>query len=106
MRKPRRAQPPEELNSKRPRTSFTSSQLRRLAKEFEANRYLDEGRRKQLASELDLRESQVKIWFQNKRAKTKKVSGTQDRLAFHLMAEGLYNHSVRIRSSPSSSTQS
>ncbi|VDP99256.1 unnamed protein product [Trichobilharzia regenti] len=59
--------------------------------------YLDEIRRKKLAKELDLRESQVKIWFQNKRAKTKKASGAQNCLALHLMAEGLYNHSVRVR---------
>ncbi|THD27304.1 Engrailed [Fasciola hepatica] len=97
IRKPRRPNSQEESISKRPRTSFTNSQLRRLAKEFEVNRYLDETRRKKLAGELDLQESQVKIWFQNKRAKTKKACGTQDRLAFHLMAEGLYNHSVRIR---------
>ncbi|KAG5450874.1 Homeobox protein engrailed-like SMOX-2 [Clonorchis sinensis] len=97
IRKPRRSIQQEEINLKRPRTSFTNVQLKRLAKEFEVNRYLDENRRKSLAKELNLRESQVKIWFQNKRAKTKKTCGNQDRLAFQLMAEGLYNHSVRIR---------
>ncbi|OON23088.1 homeobox domain protein [Opisthorchis viverrini] len=97
IRKPRRSLQQEEINLKRPRTSFTNVQLKRLAKEFEVNRYLDETRRKSLAKELNLRESQVKIWFQNKRAKTKKTCGNEDRLAFQLMAEGLYNHSVRIR---------
>ncbi|GAA36966.1 homeobox protein engrailed-like SMOX-2 [Clonorchis sinensis] len=72
IRKPRRSIQQEEINLKRPRTSFTNVQLKRLAKEFEVNRYLDENRRKSLAKELNLRESQVKIWFQNKRAKTKK----------------------------------
>ncbi|CAH8560100.1 unnamed protein product [Schistosoma intercalatum] len=98
IRKPRMNRSHDELNLKRPRTSFTVPQLKRLSQEFEKNRYLDELRRKKLATELDLRESQVKIWFQNKRAKTKKASGAQNCLALHLMAEGLYNHSVRVRS--------
>ncbi|KAK4470369.1 hypothetical protein MN116_005931 [Schistosoma mekongi] len=98
IRKPRLNRSQDEINLKRPRTSFTVPQLKRLSQEFEKNRYLDELRRKKLASELDLRESQVKIWFQNKRAKTKKASGGQNCLALHLMAEGLYNHSVRVRS--------
>ncbi|CAH8520921.1 unnamed protein product [Schistosoma turkestanicum] len=98
VRKPRINRSHDELNSKRPRTSFTVPQLKRLSQEFEKNRYLDEIRRKKLATELNLRESQVKIWFQNKRAKTKKASGAQNCLALHLMAEGLYNHSVRVRS--------
>ncbi|TNN20990.1 Homeobox protein engrailed-like SMOX-2 [Schistosoma japonicum] len=98
IRKPRLNRSQDEINLKRPRTSFTVPQLKRLSQEFEKNRYLDELRRKKLAAELDLRESQVKIWFQNKRAKTKKASGGQNCLALHLMAEGLYNHSVRVRS--------
>ncbi|CAH8853543.1 unnamed protein product [Trichobilharzia szidati] len=97
IRKPRMCRTNDEINLKRPRTSFTVPQLKRLSQEFEQNRYLDEIRRKKLAKELDLRESQVKIWFQNKRAKTKKASGAQNCLALHLMAEGLYNHSVRVR---------
>ncbi|VDK34963.1 unnamed protein product [Taenia asiatica] len=61
-------------SEKRPRTSFTVSQISRLAAEFDKDRYLNESRRRYLARELNLKESQVKIWFQNKRAKTKKVS--------------------------------
>ncbi|KAL5969640.1 Homeobox protein engrailed-like SMOX-2 [Taenia solium] len=61
-------------SEKRPRTSFTVSQINRLAAEFDKDRYLNESRRRYLARELNLKESQVKIWFQNKRAKTKKVS--------------------------------
>ncbi len=79
---------------KRPRTAFTNEQLGRLKKEFDANRYLTEERRHRLADELQLNESQIKIWFQNKRAKMKKSTGNRNPLALQLMAQGLYNHST------------
>ncbi|XP_018796338.1 PREDICTED: homeobox protein invected-like [Bactrocera latifrons] len=79
---------------KRPRTAFSGSQLARLKHEFTENRYLTEKRRQQLSSELGLNEAQIKIWFQNKRAKLKKSSGTKNPLALQLMAQGLYNHST------------
>ncbi|XP_033964743.1 homeobox protein engrailed-2a-like [Pseudochaenichthys georgianus] len=79
---------------KRPRTAFTAEQLQRLKTEFQTNRYLTEQRRQHLAQELGLNESQIKIWFQNKRAKIKKASGAKNSLALHLMAQGLYNHAT------------
>uniref|UniRef100_A0A3B3VFV3 Homeobox protein engrailed-like n=1 Tax=Poecilia latipinna TaxID=48699 RepID=A0A3B3VFV3_9TELE len=79
---------------KRPRTAFTAEQLQRLKTEFQVNRYITEQRRQALARELNLNESQIKIWFQNKRAKIKKASGFKNGLALQLMAQGLYNHST------------
>ena len=81
-------------DEKRPRTAFSSEQLARLRKEFEENRYLNEDRRRSLANELGLNETQIKIWFQNKRAKLKKASGTKGDLAKMLAAQGLYNHAT------------
>lgn len=78
--------------SKRPRTAFTSSQLNRLKDEFDRCKYLTGEKRQYLANELNLNESQIKIWFQNKRAKIKKSSGVKNTLALQLMAQGLYNH--------------
>uniref|UniRef100_A0A671R7P2 Homeobox protein engrailed-like n=1 Tax=Sinocyclocheilus anshuiensis TaxID=1608454 RepID=A0A671R7P2_9TELE len=79
---------------KRPRTAFTAEQLQRLKAEFQASRYITEQRRQALAHELKLNESQIKIWFQNKRAKIKKTTGFKNGLAVQLMAQGLYNHST------------
>ena len=77
---------------KRPRTAFNGDQLERLRKEFQANRYLTEDRRVNLSRELGLSESQLKIWFQNKRAKQKKCQGEKGELAKILEKQGLYNH--------------
>jgi len=81
-------------DDKRPRTAFSSEQLNRLRHEFETNRYLTEERRASLSLELGLNENQIKIWFQNKRAKLKKASGSKGELAQMLAAQGLYNHST------------
>ncbi|XP_048866719.1 homeobox protein engrailed-2b-like [Brienomyrus brachyistius] len=88
---------------KRPRTAFTAEQLQRLKAEFQTNRYLTEQRRQSLAQELNLNESQIKIWFQNKRAKIKKATGGKNSLALHLMAQGLYNHSTTSKGDKSDS---
>ncbi|XP_045782835.1 homeobox protein invected-like [Maniola jurtina] len=83
-----------QTDEKRPRTAFSGPQLARLKHEFAENRYLTERRRQALAAELGLAEAQIKIWFQNKRAKIKKASGQRNPLALQLMAQGLYNHST------------
>ena len=84
---------------KRPRTAFSASQLDRLRREFQANRYLTEDRRVNLAGELGLSETQLKIWFQNKRAKLKKATGDKGQLAKILDAQGLYNHQTVLEDS-------
>ena len=80
------------MDDKRPRTAFTTEQLNKLRSEFQANRYLTEERRRLLSRELGLNENQIKIWFQNKRAKLKKATGDKGDLAKMLEAQGLYNH--------------
>lgn len=62
-------------SSRRRRTAFNSEQLLELEREFHAKKYLSLTERAHLAHNLQLSESQVKIWFQNRRAKWKRVKG-------------------------------
>ncbi|KFM71912.1 Homeotic protein empty spiracle, partial [Stegodyphus mimosarum] len=57
---------------KRIRTAFSPSQLLKLEHAFEKNHYVVGAERKQLAQSLSLTETQVKVWFQNRRTKHKR----------------------------------
>ncbi|XP_059395328.1 homeobox protein pnx isoform X1 [Carassius carassius] len=58
--------------SKRIRTAFTLDQLRILERSFQNSHYLSVFERHCIATALRLSETQVKIWFQNRRTKWKK----------------------------------
>ncbi|XP_051889076.1 ventral anterior homeobox 2 [Pristis pectinata] len=57
---------------KRTRTSFTAEQLYRLEMVFRRCQYVVGRERTELARQLGLSETQVKVWFQNRRTKQKK----------------------------------
>jgi len=58
--------------ARRARTAFTYEQLVALENKFKQTRYLSVCERLNLALSLSLTETQVKIWFQNRRTKWKK----------------------------------
>ncbi|OWF53565.1 homeobox protein vab-15-like [Mizuhopecten yessoensis] len=63
---------------KRIRTAFAPSQLLRLEHAFEKNHYVVGQERKDLASDLHLTETQVKVWFQNRRTKFKRMKAEEE----------------------------
>jgi len=57
---------------KRSRAAFSHAQVYELERRFSHQRYLSGPERADLAQGLKLTETQVKIWFQNRRYKTKR----------------------------------
>lgn len=65
---------PEErpFTKRRSRAAFSYTQVFQLERRFNAQQYLSGHERADLAEALKLTETQVKIWFQNRRYKTKR----------------------------------
>ena len=63
----------DKSSNKRLRTIFTQEQLDRLEVEFMRQQYMVGSERSYLADSMNLSESQVKIWFQNRRIKWRKT---------------------------------
>ncbi|XP_061491713.1 NK1 transcription factor-related protein 2 [Rhineura floridana] len=74
----RRRAEPSCAKPRRARTAFTYEQLVALENKFRATRYLSVCERLNLALSLSLTETQVKIWFQNRRTKWKKQNSGVD----------------------------
>ncbi|XP_045202484.1 barH-like 1 homeobox protein [Mercenaria mercenaria] len=77
---------PHLLKPKKPRkarTAFTDHQLNSLEKTFERQKYLSVQDRMELAAKLNLTDTQVKTWYQNRRTKWKR----QTAVGLELLAE-------------------
>uniref|UniRef100_A0A8C4JML5 Motor neuron and pancreas homeobox 1 n=1 Tax=Dromaius novaehollandiae TaxID=8790 RepID=A0A8C4JML5_DRONO len=69
---------------RRPRTAFTSQQLLELEHQFKLNKYLSRPKRFEVATSLMLTETQVSIWFQNRRMKWKRSKKAKEQAAQRL----------------------
>ncbi|KAK2152262.1 hypothetical protein LSH36_334g06003 [Paralvinella palmiformis] len=63
------------------RVLFSQTQVFELERRFKQQKYLSAPEREHLASMIGLTPTQVKIWFQNHRYKTKKSNGDKDQSA-------------------------
>ncbi|OWF55698.1 homeobox protein ceh-31-like [Mizuhopecten yessoensis] len=69
--------------ARKARTAFTDHQLNSLEKTFERQKYLSVQDRMELAAKLNLTDTQVKTWYQNRRTKWKR----QTAVGLELLAE-------------------
>ncbi|XP_045585696.1 barH-like 1 homeobox protein [Procambarus clarkii] len=89
--------PPPCKKQRKARTAFSDNQLQTLEKSFERQKYLSVQDRMELAAKLNLTDTQVKTWYQNRRTKWKR----QTAVGLELLAEaGNYAAVQRIYSAP------
>ncbi|RVE48262.1 hypothetical protein evm_007119 [Chilo suppressalis] len=68
----------KDKNAKRkPRILFSQTQVHALEIRFRAQKYLTAPEREELAKNLNLSPTQVKIWFQNRRYKSKRIKSPE-----------------------------
>lgn len=84
---------------KRSRAAFTHAQVYELERRFAVQKYLSGPERSDLAQALKLTETQVKIWFQNRRYKTKRKQLQHD-LVFTQHAASSFTHPLMMGPPP------
>ncbi|XP_054709619.1 homeobox protein Nkx-6.1-like [Uloborus diversus] len=90
---------------KKARTTFTGRQIFELEKQFEVKKYLSSSERTEMAKLLNVTETQVKIWFQNRRTKWKKQENISNaEAAEHKHTNEKPSPGGKVKSSKSSKT--
>ncbi|ELU07970.1 hypothetical protein CAPTEDRAFT_159948 [Capitella teleta] len=87
----------KESSCRRQRTTFTSEQTLKLELEYQRMEYITRPRRFELAELLNLTETQIKIWYQNRRAKDKRIEKAQMDQHFRVLN---LSSSAQFRSAP------
>ncbi|XP_050684875.1 homeobox protein bagpipe-like [Leptidea sinapis] len=81
---------------KRSRAAFSHAQVYELERRFSQQRYLSGPERADLAISLKLTETQVKIWFQNRRYKTKRKQLQMQESGMLAAAAAAANHARKV----------
>ncbi|CAO1414275.1 unnamed protein product [Diamesa tonsa] len=92
--------------NRRRRTAFTHSQLAFLERKFRCQKYLSVADRSEVANALNLSETQVKTWYQNRRTKWKRQNQLRiEQLRYQSMEKETANdESVRALCCPTISS--
>ncbi|XP_023326926.1 transcription factor LBX1 [Eurytemora carolleeae] len=83
----------EDEERKKIRTTFTGKQIFELEQTFETKKYLSSSERSEMAAQLNVTQQQVKIWFQNRRTKWKKIENITNAEAAFIMKNKNYKPS-------------